>query len=184
LQPQPARFDAYVEALLNGDEAGAAAILTADEVAGLRLFIGPARCTNCHSGPLLNDPYFHNIGLPDANGDPGRSAATPLVVADLFNCYGLFSDATPAQCQALKEIRVEGAGLAGAFKTPTLRNVGATGPYMHNGQLATLQAVIEHYDKAPEAVVGRSELQPLDFNTEQLRQLAAFLGTLTGPPPD
>lgn len=180
LQPGPARFDDYAQALLAGDEARAATILTGDEAAGLRLFIGPALCTNCHSGPLLQDPYFHNTGLPDASGDPGRADGAPLVLADPFNCYGSFSDATPEQCRALNEVRVEGAGLAGAFKTPTLRNIAETAPYMHNGQLATLQEVLQHYNEAPSGAIGRSELQPLDLSPEQLGQLEAFLRTLSG----
>ena len=181
LLPGPSRFDAYAEALLSGDRSSAVDILTPDELAGLQLFIGDGLCTNCHSGPMLADQFFHNIGVPDSTPDLGRETGAPMAVADPFNCLGSFSDASPAQCRALNEVRVEGAGLSGAFKTPTMRNVAGTGPYMHNGHLATLSEVLTHYNEAPPAAIGRSELIPLNLSDAQLRQLEAFLGTLSGP---
>ena len=66
----------------------------------------------------------------------------------------------------------------GAFKPPSLRNVTRSAPYMHAGQLATLGAVLRHYDGAPRAAVGRSELRPLGFGAAQLKALGAFLSTL------
>ena len=69
LLPADSRFDPFVEALL-GARTGAAA-LTDDEVAGPRLFIGKAQCTNCHNGPLLTNNSFHNTGVPPRRGSAG-----------------------------------------------------------------------------------------------------------------
>jgi cytochrome c peroxidase len=68
VKPGPARFDRYVEALLNGDSRTAKSTLTADEAAGLRLFIGEAQCIQCHNGPLFTNNDFHNTGVPRAAG--------------------------------------------------------------------------------------------------------------------
>jgi len=68
-----------------------------------------------------------------------------------------------------------------AYKTPSLRNVANRAPYMHAGQIATLEDVIAHYDAAPKAPFGHSELKPLRLSGTEQRQLVAFLKTLTGP---
>ena len=83
------------------------------------------------------------------------------------------------------------ATLKGAFKTPSLRNVALRPPYMHAGQLPTLQAVVAHYAASPAASVGHSELareghvhaerQPIRLSEAQLRDLVSFLEALSGP---
>jgi cytochrome c peroxidase len=184
LMPAPTRFDAFVEALLADDPAAVTA-LTADEVAGLRLFIGAAGCTNCHNGPLFTNNAFHNTGVPPVDGrapDRGRGAGIGLVQADEFNCLSRWSDADPGDCTALRFLRDDAEAMAGAFKPPTLRNVSKVGPYMHAGQLATLADVLRHYRDAPEAAIGHSELEPLDLTDAQLAQLEAFLRTLDEVP--
>lgn len=178
----PARFDRYVEHLERTGSAPAD-ILTADEAAGLRLFVGKARCATCHSGPLFTDQAFHNIGVPARTGqapDPGRSTGVRQALADEFNCRGAYSDA-PGECAELEFADTTGAELVGAMKTPSLRNVAARGPYMHAGQFATLAEVMDHYDRAPAAPLGTSELEPLHLTAAERRQLIAFLGTLTAP---
>ncbi len=181
----PAPFDRYVAAVLAGDRAAAAAILDRDQVAGLRLFMGEARCINCHNGPRFTNDSFHNIGLPWVKGDPldqGRLAAVPQVLADPFNCLGPYSDAQPEECGELRFMKTQGPELLAAFKTPSLRNVAMTAPYMHTGQFATLAQVLQHYKQAPLAYPGHSQLAPLDtVSQEQLGQIEAFLRSLTGP---
>jgi cytochrome c peroxidase len=184
LVPGPSRFDRFVEAVLAGNSAGDAA-LTDDEIAGLRLFIGPAGCTNCHNGPLLTNQGFHNTGVPAVPGgepDVGRGAGVGLVQADEFNCLSRWSDADQDDCVALRFLRDDAEAFAGAFKPPSLRNVSKTGPYMHAGQIASLIDVLRHYRAAPPAAVGRSELEPLDLTDAQLAQLEAFLRTLAQLP--
>lgn len=182
LQPGPARFDTYVGALLQNDE-GAEDLFNADERAGLRLFIGKARCLECHNGPLFTNNEFHNTGLLPAAGfvpDQGRSRALATLRADPFNCVGAFSDAAPAQCSEYNFMR-SGIELLGAMRTPSLRNLGGTGPYMHKGQLPTLAAVLSHYNEAPLALIGHNEAEPLGLSAMELRQLEAFLLTLEAP---
>jgi cytochrome c peroxidase len=68
-----------------------------------------------------------------------------------------------------------------AYKVPSLRNVAERAPYMNAGQFATLADVLDHYNRAPAAATGHSELRPLRLKARELRQLEAFLRTLSGP---
>jgi len=160
-------------------------LMTAMERQGLRLFIGKAECATCHTGPLLSDNAFHNIGLPgaDPTNDLGRSTAVAEVRADPFNCLGHFSDAGSAQCKELQFIAADDPKAVGAFRTPSLRGVALRAPFMHAGQFTSLQEVLKHYDIAPAASVGNSELRPLALNEEELGALEAFLRTLDPKPP-
>jgi cytochrome c peroxidase len=184
LLPGPSRFDEYAAAILEGDYRAASRTLNEDEVAGLRLFIGKANCTQCHNGALLTDNHFHNTGVPAAAGLPedlGRSAATALVQADEFNCLGPYSDAGPDDCTELRYMIAEGHELVRQFKPPSLRNVAERAPYMHAGQFDSLERVLAHYNAAAEAPAGHSELEPLNLTGEEIDQLIAFLHTLSGP---
>ena len=180
IMPQPARFDAYADALAEGGDT--TALLTPDELKGLRLFVGKGECTKCHNGPLLTDQHFHNTGVPAAPGlpeDSGRIDGIAQVLADPFNCLGIYSDAGPADCAELRYMDREGHDLVRAYKSPSLRGVTERAPFMHAGQLGTLAAVVRHYNEAPAASAGRSELQPLEMNEAELAALEAFLGTLS-----
>jgi cytochrome c peroxidase len=188
-----ARFDRYANALVARDGTGQQ-VLTRQEVEGLRLFIGKGQCVSCHNGPLLTDQAFHNTAVPQrdpAKPDRGRAAALAKVMQDEFNCLGRFSDAKPEACGELTFMTKDPKGLEGAFKTPGLRNVAMRPPYMHAGQFATLEDVIAHYIKAPPATVGHTELahgepghthrKPIRLSEQEIKDLAAFLGTLSGP---
>ncbi len=182
IQPAPSRFDRYVDGLAETGRAPRG-ILSQDEVAGLRLFIGKANCTQCHNGPLLTNNEFHNTGVPaDASlpRDRGRIDGTKNVLADEFNCRSRWSDAAAEQCSELRFLKAEGHELERAYKVPSLRGVAERAPYMHAGQFATLPAVLAHYQQAPAAPEGHSELKPLKLNPQELRQLEAFLRTLSG----
>jgi cytochrome c peroxidase len=181
LIPGASRFDRYVEAILNHDYKTANTILTKDEVAGLKLFIGEAHCTNCHNGPLFTNNDFHNTGIPAAQNLPddlGRAKGVQQVLSDEFNCLSSYSDASPDQCTELNFLVSAGNNLIRQFKPPSLRNVAKRGPYMHAGQFATLEQVLHHYNTAPEAPSGHSELHPLNLNERQMAQIIAFLHTL------
>jgi len=184
LIPGESRFDRYVEAVLNSDYESANKILTPEEIAGLKLFIGEASCTNCHNGPLFTNNDFHNTGVPaapDLPEDVGRAKGAQQVLADEFNCLSTYSDAQPQQCGELRFLVADGHELERQFKPPSLRNVATRGPYMHAGQFATLEEVLNHYNTAPEAPVGHSELEPLKLSEKQITQIIAFLKTLNGP---
>jgi cytochrome c peroxidase len=184
LNPGESRFDQYVEAVLNDDHETADTILTSDEVAGLKLFIGEANCTNCHNGPLFTNNDFHNTGVPAAQGlpeDVGRAKGAQQVLADEFNCLSIYSDAGPDQCSELDFLVLDEHQQERQFKPPSLRNVFGRGPFMHAGQFATLEEVLNHYNTAPTAPAGHSELEPLNFSDEQIAQIIAFLKTLSAP---
>ncbi len=101
-------------------------------------------------------------------------------LANPFNCLGEYSDDPLQQCDELEFVR-QGPELVGAFRTPSLRNVAGTAPYMHKGQVPTLAEALLHYNKAPDAMIGHNEAKPLGLNSRELRQLEAFLNTLTAP---
>ena len=116
--------------------------------------MGKAGCSGCHAGPNLTDESFHNTGVA-WNGqrftDEGRGIVT-----------GKADD-------------------RGAFKTPTLREVARTAPYMHDGSLPTLEAVVEFYDKGgrPNPQLDR-EMTALRLSADDRAALVAFLKALTG----
>jgi cytochrome c peroxidase len=183
LNPGESRFDQYVEAVLNHDQS-VDDILTLDEIAGLKLFIGEANCTNCHNGPLFTNNDFHNTGIPavkDLPEDVGRSLGAQQVLADEFNCLSVYSDAQPDQCTELNFLVIDEHQQERQYKPPSLRNVTERGPFMHAGQFATLEEVLNHYNTAPEATAGHSELEPLNLTEQQIAQIIAFLKTLDGP---
>jgi cytochrome c peroxidase len=150
----------YVRTILSGDSpydrylAGDESALSAAQKRGLALFRGKAACAVCHVGPNLTDERFHNTGVGWANGDwadPGRAAVS--------------GDAADR----------------GAFKTPPLREVARSGPYMHDGSLATLEDVIEFYDEGGKANPNLDlDMQPLRLSEQEKADLAAFLQALSG----
>ena len=176
------RFDDYVDALMRTGRAPAD-VLSQDEVAGLKLFTGRAQCTKCHNGPLFTNNEFHNTGvaaLPALPPDRGRFAGSSDVLKDEFNCRSKWSDAEPSACRELDFMLAASHDQERAFKVPSLRNVAERGPYMHAGQLATLADTLDHYNRAPQAPAGHSELEPLNLSATELRQLEAFLRSLSG----
>jgi len=182
LLPAPARFDAYVAAVEQNDRAAQRAIFSEDEEAGLRLFLGKGKCIDCHNGPRFTNDDFHNTAIPGIPGVPldlGRADGLRRLQADPFNCAGLYSDADLEECTALRFLKTTGDTIEGAHKTPTLRNVAATAPYMHTGQFPDLRSVLEHYSDGGLALVGHNELEPLDLTATEMEQLEAFLHTLT-----
>ncbi len=150
----------YVRTILSGSspydryQAGDKTALKPRAQEGLRLFRGKGRCTLCHSGSNFTDEDFHNTGVAwDGQRflDPGRLVLT----------------------QEKKDL--------GAFKTPTLREVARTAPYMHDGSLATLEDVIEFYNRGgkpnPHLDV---DLRPLNLTAKEKSSLRAFLQSLSG----
>jgi len=185
-------FDRYVAALQRGDR-GEAQRYPAAATRGLALFVGAARCELCHAGPTFADGEFHNLGLsvPDGKApDTGRAAGIPAVRADLFNASGPFSDAPHGRAGDQLRYLPTPASQLGSFKTPSLRNVALTAPYMHDGRFATLPAVLDFYAQGKPARPGQRlvgdreatlDLVP-HLSPAQIADLVAFLETLTGAP--
>lgn len=164
---------------------------------GARLFLGKARCVTCHNGTMLSDNLFHNLGVPQ--GEMGSSLATehvPMTDNGRFNDIpGLinsgFSSNTTASDNTMTG-RLAGLtnpppeSTRGQFRTPTLRGVTLTAPYMHSGQFDTLVEVIEFYDDGGEGFGGGASgtrdplLVPLHLTEVEKANLLAFLMTLNG----
>lgn len=131
---------------------------------GLVLFHGRARCAGCHAGPLFSDFLFHAVGArqhgPGFQGTPhddvGRWTATRRD-ADRYR-----------------------------FRTPSLRNVALTSPYMHSGGYGSLREVVEFFARGggdhPRVGPERLELRPLDLSGREIDDLVAFLHALSDPP--
>jgi cytochrome c peroxidase len=183
-------FDHYVAALKSGDLARQRAY-PAPAKRGLKLFVGAAQCELCHSGPTFSDEEFHNNGLPLLAGsapDTGRAAGIPVVLASIFNGIGPFSDQPTGETKDRLTYLPPPQSQLGAFKTPGLRNVALTAPYMHDGRFKNLEAVLAFYangeeDGRGQTLVGKREgtmsLIP-QLTHAQVADLVAFLKTLTG----
>jgi len=183
LMPTASRFDAYVEAVVDADADRQSELFNDDEIWGLRLFIGEANCTQCHNGPLFTNHEFHNTGVISFPGDvpdTARITGVAEVLMSEFNCRSAYSDDPTHHCAELEFART-GVDLIGAFKTPSLRNIENTDPFMHKGQLATIRDVLKHYNEAPDAMIGHNEAKPLGLSDRELDQLEAFLATLAAP---
>jgi cytochrome c peroxidase len=179
LAPSPSRFDAYAKAVLQGEAASPEEELTASEKRGFSLFVGKARCTNCHGGPLLTSGEFHFTRVPLPTPDAGRTDGIAALLADEFSCTGRWSDARPEECAALRFLSRDARDIREAryaFKIPSLRGVAERAPYMHAGQFRTLSEVLRFYRDTAEDVpeMGHGGLSDAD-----LTDLEAFLRTLT-----
>ncbi|HEU0037147.1 MAG TPA: cytochrome c peroxidase [Kofleriaceae bacterium] len=159
----PSRFDQYITGTLAGDRTTSHRdALDEHERRGLAVFLGKAMCVECHRGPLLSDLQFHNTGVAQRG---------PHV---------------PALDGGLADFLTDKPQYLGRFLTPPLRNVAATGPYMHAGQVGSLADVIEFYRRGgdPDGFSGLKDarIEPLEITDDEARDLEAFLRTLTGGP--
>ena len=185
LMPGPSRFDRFVDGLREDPAPGPGAPLDEQEIIGLRLFIDSGRtlCLRCHNGPLLTNNVFHDVGTGIGDGrlpDFGRYLGLQAVLIDPFNCLGRYSDAKAQDCEELRFIEKRHAdGEMGKFKTPTLRGLPRTGPYMHDGRFATLREVIDHY-RSPPVGPDPLEITPLELEESEVDALVAFLESLDG----
>jgi cytochrome c peroxidase len=145
---------AFERTILSGDapfdryEAGDEVALSEAANRGMDVFFNEAQCSACHAGPNFTDGGFHNIGLgmDDDEPDHGRFAISSL------------------------------KGDTGSFKTPTLREIARTAPYMHDGRLATLEEVVDYYDKGgvPNPYLDE-EIKQLSLTDQQKADLVTFL---------
>jgi cytochrome c peroxidase len=183
-----APFDRFMRGLRAGDESKIQA-LSDPAKRGLELFIGKADCNECHTGPFLSDRSFHNLGLPRRawleTKDPGRYEGISTLKNDLFNAVGRFSDAPDSTAAKETEFVAQKPMNRGQFKTPTLRNVEKTAPYMHGGHFETLEEVVEFYaDLEPQPQLGHREesLETFELTESEKDDLIAFLKSLSGRP--
>lgn len=125
--------------------------LSDEEQKGMNLFFSDrTNCSDCHIGFNFTNYQFENNGLYETYNDPGRKRLT-----------GLDSDLAK-------------------FKVPSLRNIEVTAPYMYDGSLPDLEAVLNHYNSGGKQHPNKSEkIQNLQLNQEEKKQIIAFLKTLT-----
>ncbi len=178
-------FDTPFDRFLRGDEDA----MSEDARAGWVLFNEKARCVSCHivspSSPIFSDSAFHNIGVAARHQD----------FADLARRARQAIERDDSQ-QAIDELAINSdlselgrfivtRSIAdmGAFRTPQLRNVAVTGPYMHDGSMATLWDVMDHYNKGGEAnPFLDGGMEPLALEEREIDQLVAFMFALTSEP--
>jgi cytochrome c peroxidase len=203
-------FDVFGEGLASGDEAKLGAI-GEDAQRGLKLFIGRANCRSCHHGSNLTDGEFHDTGINAASPqaalpDAGRFDGIARLLASDFSLLGQHSDDASGKTESPTAFLVNSAERRGEFKTPTLRNIATTAPYMHRGQIGTLEDVVLFYStltipdrrrapgsparSVPASVPGRGHMHgaaggrehilvPLNLSKSEADDLVAFLKTLT-----
>jgi cytochrome c peroxidase len=120
--------------------------------------------------------------------DEGRAAGLPKLLADPFNCAGVYSDRSDKSGCAVNGIMLDDKTLVpvqGAFKTPSLRNLVQTAPYFHTGEELTLDEVVDHYDEGGDQdglFTGTVDpnVQRLGLTDEEKEDLLSFLQTLEG----
>lgn len=163
-------FDAFRDAVAAGDLATAAAYPERAR-RGLGVFVGAAGCSTCHNGPTFSDGSFRRVGTrATALSDSGRLGDIAKLQISPYNLTSAFND-DPARVafwrnDILNSTRKQNN--VGAFRVPTLRNLGATAPYMHDGSRATLRSVLARH--AP----GRRPL-----SKKEADDLIGFLETLS-----
>lgn len=186
LQGEGAPFDRFLQGVRQGEQALVDA-LSPSAQRGLALFVGEAGCRNCHVGPLFSDGEFHSVGIPPRGGgrpqDSGRWDGARRLLASPFRADGAHSDAPQGERARALDVLVQSSENWGQFKTPSLRNVARTAPYMHAGQFASLDEVVHYYSTLEGAVLpghhGELVLQPLELDEDQQRDLVAFLESLS-----
>ena len=160
----------YQRTLLSGNSrfdrwhwGGESELLTELEKEGYELFAGQALCWQCHpiggDGIMFTDGEFHNTGVGWLSEQRSKAEKRDQPAED----FGRF-EVTEKEADRWR------------YKTPSLRNVALTAPYMHDGSFANLKEVVEFYNRGG----GDDNVQRLDLEQGQLDALVAFLGTLTG----
>lgn len=181
-------FDDFRDALVSGDRV-AAARYPIEAQRGLRLFVGTGKCNGCHFGPLFTSGEFGDIGVPffirPGEVDSGRYGGIGRLKESPFNLLGRYNDdATGASGMRPRHINLQHRNF-GEFKIPGLRQIGRTGPYMHDGSVATLEDVMKHYSEvSPDRLHsdGAPLVRALGLTQQQSADFVAFLRSLDTEP--
>ncbi len=159
-----------------------------DEVtAGLAIFAGKGKCIACHTvdkdAALFTDQQFHNTGVAQLQLIPEKTVEVDLgggLTVQLPRAQVDEILTPPSKDLGRYEVTLDPHDLW-HYKTPSLRNVARTAPYMHNGTLLTLEEVVEYYDRGGTGAAGQDpRIAPLLLTPEEKRALLAFLRSLTG----
>lgn len=167
--------------------AGDANAISSAAKRGAKLFLTKG-CVGCHAGPNFSDDSFHALLAPDAPAaatpDLGRYTDVTGLLASPFNTDGAYSDdTTTGKLASLTQMDT----MKGQFRTKSLRNIAQSAPYMHAGQLATLEDVIDFYDAGggdpgSTGITKDPLMKPLGLSSADKADLVEFMKTLTGEP--
>jgi cytochrome c peroxidase len=180
-------FDEFRDAFKRGDREAMARYPAAAQ-RGLKIFVGKGQCSACHFGPNFTNGEFDDVGVPyfaeKGRVDQGRHGGIAALRASPFNLLGRYND-DPGMTTPEPTRHVEPQHRNwGEFRVPSLRNVANTAPYMHNGSLATLEAVVRHYSEVDIERLhgddGARLVRPLRLSPQETADLVAFLKTLSG----
>ncbi|KIC43549.1 hypothetical protein RA28_17925 [Ruegeria sp. ANG-S4] len=182
------QFDGFRDALERGDFVEAANYPEAAQ-RGLQLFLGRGNCVFCHNGPRFSNNEFHDAGVPyflnEAEVDEGRFGGLNILLSSEFTLDGDWSDDPDKQgAWAVRGVRRSHSDF-GMFRTPSLRGVAETAPYMHNGNFIDLEAVIRHYSEIDIERLhadGEDILAKLSLSEQEIADLISFLVTLSSKP--
>ncbi len=173
-------FDRY---MYGGDKTA----LSESAIRGLELYRGKARCQECHAisenYAIFTDNKFHNLGVGFKKIQPRlREIVKEFRIAQEKGSELDESILTKSETSELGRFVVTGnLSDLGAFKTPTLRNIAVTGPYMHDGSMATLKEVMDLYNKGGEKNPFLGSVRVLDLTDEEMADVIAFMNSLTSP---
>ncbi|OCH69509.1 cytochrome-c peroxidase [Vibrio splendidus] len=177
--------DTPIDNYLLGDKTA----LSESQLKGKALFEGKANCIACHNGALASDQKFYNIGVPPSPwwNDDG--------LAQITFRFELYSKGVTEEMYRTTKadpgayFRAKRKEMLGKFRTPSLRYTKYTAPYMHNGTIPTLEAVIEFYDRGGVADDGRTTgypqtksalIQPLGLTEQDKKNLLSFIEAFSG----
>jgi cytochrome c peroxidase len=178
-------FDQFRNALARGDSAGIERYSDAAK-RGLKLFIGKAECSSCHSGPNFSNGEFRNNGFSTLAAkrpaDPGRVEGLKHARESRFNLLSRYNDDPAPASTASARQALHTQGETGAFKVPTLRHLMLTAPYGHHGEIESLAQIVRHYSGqvAGKPGIRGHEGQPaLNLSAREQSDLVVFLESLS-----
>lgn len=192
---------AFERTIISGDSpfdhwyfGGHVGALTEAQERGFDIFVNQGRCVSCHvveqTQALFTDNRFHNVGV----GINDIQDSVPELAGAFLEAEATLAE---VDVQVLTDKRTSELGRfavsrdfddLGSIKTPTLRNVAVTAPYMHDGSLKTLRDVVVHYNNGGVTEAGNpvndflsGGIRPLNLTDEQIDDLVAFMEALTSP---
>ncbi len=178
-------FDTFRDALERGDLETAGTYPHSAQ-RGLQVFLTRGNCTFCHSGPRFSNNEFHDAGvsyfIDETSVDGGRYEGLRFLLSSPYTLDGEWSDDKAKRgAWAVRNVRQTHADF-GAFRTPSLRGAANTAPYMHDGSLPDLNAVVRHYNEIDMGRMhadGEAILAPHDLTDAEISELVDFLKTLS-----
>lgn len=148
---------------------------------GLALFKGKGNCIHCHDGAMLSDGKFHSLGLK-SNPEIFRDPLRHITFRRYFRTLGVADYASMRQDAGLYCV-TKAEHDRELIRTPTLREVASTAPYMHDGQLLTLEDVVHFYNEGGGPQTSKDpRIKPLGLTDDEESDLVEFLNTLSGKP--